>query len=312
MVHRLYLSEEGNDSNAGTRASPMRTFAGALPTLDNGGWITCLDGAEYGPLTIDRSVTIDARVGGVITPTGNAINAAGAYTIQLLGLTIEGSAGGTIGLNITGAATVYADGLVIRGFTAGSALGINFAPPPATFGRLHLRGPMICDCGINDVSGGILVKPNNDGRAFVTLERPQLVGNSIGLLVDGNGLVYGAPRLDVEAQFGVISGNVIYGIACRSLTPSGIAVTRLDQVMVCGNGTPSNGGAGVLIEGGSAYVLTSRTTINRNPAGIKRINGGYWGSDSASNFIAGNTPDSATSTDFTGDGTGQKWSFGVQ
>src|SRR5437867_2251038 len=56
---KSWVSGAGLDTNACTRAAPCLTFAHALTQTNAGGSINCLDQADYGTLTIDKSITID-------------------------------------------------------------------------------------------------------------------------------------------------------------------------------------------------------------------------------------------------------------
>src|SRR6266446_6939880 len=72
---RTFVSGLGSDSNPGTLASPKRTFASALTVTDAGGEIVVLDAAGYGPVTINKSVSIISPPGvyaGINVPDANS------------------------------------------------------------------------------------------------------------------------------------------------------------------------------------------------------------------------------------------------
>src|SRR6266446_6592240 len=71
---RTFVSGLGNDANPGTLTSPKRSFASALTVTDAGGEIIVLDSAGYGPVTINKSVSIISPTGvyaGITVPSGS-------------------------------------------------------------------------------------------------------------------------------------------------------------------------------------------------------------------------------------------------
>ena len=92
----LAIPETWVASNGGgaacTRAAPCLTFAAAHTATDPGGTIKCADAANFGVLTITKSITIDCTGtnGGIVATAGNAIvvNAANVVVV-LRGLSID-------------------------------------------------------------------------------------------------------------------------------------------------------------------------------------------------------------------------------
>jgi len=78
----LAIPETWVASNGGgaacTRAAPCLTFAAAHTATDSGGTIKCVDAADFGVLTITKSITIDCTGtnGGIVATAGNAIGGA--------------------------------------------------------------------------------------------------------------------------------------------------------------------------------------------------------------------------------------------
>ena len=58
-----YVATYGVDSATCSLAQPCRSFAGALPQTNDGGQIVVLDSGGYGPVQIDKSVSIVAPEG---------------------------------------------------------------------------------------------------------------------------------------------------------------------------------------------------------------------------------------------------------
>src|SRR5262245_41410310 len=73
---RTYVSGLGNDGWPCTETVPCRTFQAAIKLTLAGGEIFVLDSANYGPVTIDKALTIvsEGSVAGVLATTGAGIN----------------------------------------------------------------------------------------------------------------------------------------------------------------------------------------------------------------------------------------------
>src|SRR5262245_9736475 len=65
---RTYVSGTGKDNNPCSASSPCQTFQAALALTLPGGEVYVLDSANYGPVTINKSVTItsEGAVAGVL------------------------------------------------------------------------------------------------------------------------------------------------------------------------------------------------------------------------------------------------------
>lgn len=282
MLTEVYAAVAGNDANTGAYDDPVRSLAGALVRVTPGGIIIALDPAEYGACTINDSVTIDAINGGFISvDNANAINVTATATksVHLRGLRLSGQDGaGTIGINATGGAALYLDSMEIAGFRAGSALGINYAPPLGTAGSFMLTDVDIADCGVSNLSGGVLIKPNSSGSALAVLQRVSFSGkNSVGLIADGEGNQGG---VNVIMRACSVAGCTAYGAIARSFVGS-VTVLRTDDTLFVGNAI------GVLVDGINAHLVTSQTTINRNTYGVVRSNSGSWWTF-GNNYVNGN------------------------
>jgi hypothetical protein len=90
-----WVSGAGSDSYPCTRASPCATFSAAYAQTAAGGEIDVLDGGDFGPLFIQRALTIANDGAGVasITPGSGAaivVNAGTTDAVILRGLTLNG------------------------------------------------------------------------------------------------------------------------------------------------------------------------------------------------------------------------------
>ena len=122
LANRVFVSaRSGNDANTcDSILAPCQTFAGAVTKLNPGGEAIVLDTGGYGPVTITKSLTIEAPPGVtafVHPPSGDAITiSAGASDVVVLrGLVLNGGSGH--GITVVSAGSVFVENCVISGFT---------------------------------------------------------------------------------------------------------------------------------------------------------------------------------------------------
>src|SRR5262245_25664822 len=158
---RTFVAANGNDAAVCSSAAPCRTFAGAIAKTAAGGVIGCVNAADYGAVTIAKSVSIvcDNTQAG-ITTTGVGINVATAATdtVTLSGLDIEGGGAGTSGIAFAQGGTLHVHNVRIRGFRgggAGHAYGINFVPTAAA--KLDVSESIISDSGFGYSGAGLWI-----------------------------------------------------------------------------------------------------------------------------------------------------------
>src|SRR5437660_9164583 len=91
---RTYVSGMGDDSGPCTETAPCRTFQTAIGLTLAGGEIFVLDSADYGPVTIDKALTImsEGGVAGILATKGAGIKvyAGVSDVVSLRGLDIDG------------------------------------------------------------------------------------------------------------------------------------------------------------------------------------------------------------------------------
>src|SRR5262249_3260576 len=126
---RTYVSGQGSDSNPCTAASPCATFTAALAMTLAGGEIFVLNSADYGPVTINKTVTItsEGAAAGILATTGVAImiSAGASDVVNLRGLTIDGANSGGVGIQFNSGKSLTIQKSFVRNF---SDTGIIFAP----------------------------------------------------------------------------------------------------------------------------------------------------------------------------------------
>src|SRR5579859_4476950 len=87
---RVYVSTFGNDANPCTTVSqPCGSFQGAILKAGAGGTVFALDSADFGPVNINSSVTIDGgEHGAFISSSNTAVNIVANATVVLKNLSI--------------------------------------------------------------------------------------------------------------------------------------------------------------------------------------------------------------------------------
>ena len=129
-VDHTYVSGKGADTGGCDHPTdPCRTFAYAIGQTTAAGVIIVIDAADYGSVTITKSISIVADAGGpagINLSAGNAItiNAGSADVVNLRGLTLDGEGTATSGILINSADSVTISDCFVRHFqNAGIAIG---------------------------------------------------------------------------------------------------------------------------------------------------------------------------------------------
>ena len=197
QASRTWVSGVGDDVNPCSRTAPCKTFAGAMAKTGAGGEINALDPGGYGAVTIKKSISIVmAGVGGGIlaaNTNGIVIDANPTDVVHLEGLSLEGYGTGTNGIRILSAAAVHIRRCQIRGFKAGTGVGIDVVPTANV-------QVFASDCAISRNTIGVLVKPAGAGAAQVFLDGVHVENNAVaGIRADGKAAVI---RLNRSAVVG--------------------------------------------------------------------------------------------------------------
>ncbi len=261
---RTWISGVGDDANPCSRTAPCKTFAGAISKTATSGVIDVLDPGGFGAVTITKSITLEnvGAIGGVLVSGTNGINVSGVgAVVTLRGMSFEGLGTGLAGVNFTQGSQLIVERCDIDAFSAGSAVGINFAP--STAATLIVRDSTVHKNGVAtsvDTTGGILIKPTAGGSANVVLDNVRLVNNS------GFGLQVNGPA-SVVVRDSVFGGNLGNGISISGAT--GTVTLTLDNANV-----NSNGETGLLAQGPSAQIQVSHSVITGNATGMQSSGGG--------------------------------------
>ncbi len=124
-------------------------------------------------MTITKSITISCEgvTAGVLAAGTNGIiiNVPASSIVYLRGLDIQGITTGLAGVHFIQAGILHVEHCLIRGFNAGTAAGINFAPTGAS--ELYVSEFYITDNGTGATGAGILIRPTGTGSANVVLNQ---------------------------------------------------------------------------------------------------------------------------------------------
>src|SRR5439155_9779742 len=108
---------------------PVQDVCGSACKDDAGGEIDVLDASDFGPVTINKAVSIvsEGNLGAIQASAGTAItiDAGASDTIVLRWLSLDGLGTGLNGISFTVGGALYVESCKINNFTQ---YGIDFAP----------------------------------------------------------------------------------------------------------------------------------------------------------------------------------------
>jgi hypothetical protein len=268
-VMRTYVSGLGNDNNACSAASPCATFHAALALTVAGGEIFVLNSADYGPVTINKAVSItsEGAAAGILATSGAGItiSAGASDVINLRGLTIDGANSGTVGIQFVSGKSLTVQKSYVRNFTGS---GISFAP--AASATMFVSDTVVT----NNVNNGIVVA-SGSGAVKGALSRVTATGNGVGILASGSGV-------SLAVTDAVVSNNG-YGIGASS---SAVTVRNL---------TASANSVGIAADQTSTVVGVALSTLSGNSTGWQATNGAQVQSY-GNNNVGGNASDGTATT----------------
>jgi hypothetical protein len=243
---RTWVSGGGDDANACSRTAPCKTFAGAMAKTTSTGEINCLDSGAFGPVVINKSITIDCtgNFAGVLAPSGAigiSINS-GTGFVRLRGLSITGQGLGTIGIQIVAAGTVYIEDTVIDGFTT-TGISVQPAANMAFF---------INNCTVRNNSGfGLGLAPTGTAMVTGSVTNSRILGSrNAGI---------NAQACDLAVTNCVISGNVV------GIQASGNGTARLSGNTISENATGLSAQSKGFIISYQNNALSGNSTANGSP-----------------------------------------------
>jgi hypothetical protein len=274
---RVFVASYGSDSNPCTFGSPCKTFQNAVNVVAQGGEVSAIDSAGFGPVTISHAVTITSPNGveaGIAAPSGGSpsilINAGASDVIHLNGLTLDGSGiASNVGISFNGG-SLFVENSVIKKFHD----GIVFAPSVSASSQLWVSNTRITD----NSRSGIAIGAEGSGTVTAVLDHVAIENNG----VDGLAVSADVQTINVIVNDSMITNNQV-GILTQTNGPAATVMVRNSTI---GN----NSVHGIFADSGTTVWLT-RSTITGNASGWS-ANGTVTSFDD--NNIVGNTNDEGT------------------
>jgi len=270
---RVFVASYGNDSNPCTFGSPCKTFQQAINVVAQGGEVTAIDSAGFGPISISHAVTITSPNGveaGVAGPaSGNAaitIAAGTNDTIDLSGLTLDGdNVSLTTGIQFTTGGSLHVQNCVVRNFT----FGINFEPTASS--ALSVSNTLL-----SDNLFGVQIAPSGSGAIIGILDHVEIGHGTNGLTVSS-----GSSTVNVAVTDSVVASNQdgIYVDAPNAV------VTPMNIMMVRNSTIANNTSDGLIAVGAGSSIYVTRSTITGNDIGWATVNSGTVTSFGDNNII---------------------------
>jgi len=172
---RVFVASYGNDANPCTFGSPCKTFQQAVNVVDAGGEVTAIDSAGFGPVNINKAVTItsppgiEASIAAAAGGSAVAVAAGATDVVTLRGLTLNGGGSGGYGINFTAGAKLAVIDCVISNYTQ---YGILVKNSSATNTLV-----LVTNTVVTETVGGI---------ELITFGTGSISGNFGGLTLDNN------------------------------------------------------------------------------------------------------------------------------
>jgi Right handed beta helix region len=234
---RSFVSGAGTNNSNCSRTEPCQLFSQALAVTASYGEIDCLDAGGFGTLTINIPVTINCEgisAAGVLVTVQGApgIVITGTGPVTLIGLDINGTAEGSFGVQVSGAANVSvrnckiygwrndaiyfepsASGgtlLVDNSFILNNANGVSLINSGAA--NMSIRNSTISNNGAGVEGAGIFIQPGGGAHAGATIEQTTLAFNAVGLELDGvaTAIIGGSTVVNNGRGIWSVNGGTVY------------------------------------------------------------------------------------------------------
>jgi hypothetical protein len=290
-THTYVASTSGSDSPntclIPTPANACKTLAYALTQTAPGGTITMVEAGDYDPITISKSLALDANPGieaRIVATSGNGltINVASTDAVSLTNVDLFGAGTGTIGLSIISIPknmTMFLSR--IRGFANG--IIINPSIPSGTNFGFFLSDTEVS----NSSAGNILTYPSGAGMVTATFDRVRIHHGGYGIKNDATNMSAGGSINNAltDSVVSFSSGSCVNAVSNAS---GPFATIVLDRTLVA-----DCAGNGIYSTGSSSSIILSASTVSNNNVGLNAPLSGNIVS-AGNNFIgfngSGNTP----------------------
>jgi hypothetical protein len=263
---RVFVASYGNDANPCTFLSPCKTFQNAVNVVDPGGEVTAIDSAGFGPVDINKAVTITSppgvEAGIAASPAGNAITiSAPGAAVSLRGLTLEGGATGAYnGIAFSSGAKLDIIDCAVRDYqVAGISLG------PATGAQITIAGSYIS----NNNTG--IALSSGSGTVYLAIEHAVMTDNGLAI----NALA-GSGDMDLTIANSSISHSNNYGLQTGSLGSGNVSAKLINVVF------EDTQGNAIYAQAGSSVTISQ--VNDGHDAGGLAINGGTITSDGTNHY----------------------------
>jgi hypothetical protein len=278
---RSFVSALGSDNNSCTRTAPCRTFQVAHDKTDAGGEINTLDAADYGIITITKSISIASDgVGsaGISVPegqTGITINSGPDDKINLRGLTIRGEPNFkgeyTHGITFNTGRHLTIESCLVRN-VRGSA--IEFMPTAGT-SKIAISNTIVSD---ND--HGIDLNPVGAGVWGAILNRVEVYNSPYTGIMLASHRATGV--LNATVTDSVIANNRVGINATTSAEETGAKIKAMIQRSTVVN----NWDIGIEAEFPRVLIVLLETTVSGNGTGLSgKYGGGVYSFGSTFKFL---------------------------
>jgi hypothetical protein len=281
-AQRTFVSTTGSDANTASNCAnttPCRGFTAALTVTDAGGEIIVLSSGGYGPVTINKSVSIIAPEGiyaGISVFSGDGITIATAgVAVVLRGLSINRLGGGGNGVSMTDGSSLIVQNCVISNFSEYGSKGLYvFVSGSARVrlldsllygnytGALFGGGPTVLVSGsriLDNTGAGIYAGAAGAGvTTQVEVIRSEASGSG-----DAGFTAYASTsgRVELNLRDSVASRNK-FGVFATSYT-GGTSLARVSSSLISGNTDE-----GFRASGSGAKMVVSGNKVTDNDTGL--------------------------------------------
>jgi hypothetical protein len=269
QAQRVFVAATGSDGNPCTFASPCRTFQHAHDTVTANGEIDVLDPAGFGPLTINKAISIQGHGFSGISvasgATGITVNAGPSDKVNLSGLILDGGATtNSIAIQFNSGQSLTVENCTVRNFGAGGA-GLFFVNNTANPTTLAVSDSYFLD----NAYAGIYVGPSSSGAVTAAIDRVVISGGtSNGLVATGNN---GTGAVSVAVTDSVAANNASIGFAVFALQNHSVSTLVLTRSTASGNNTGiASIGDGIA---NAPNLWVGQSTVTQNSTGYS-ANGG--------------------------------------
>jgi hypothetical protein len=261
LPEHTWVSNTGSDANTGSANSPYADFQTAVADTAPGGEVSVLNPGDYGPVTINNSITIEGNGVGEITFTGSEgvyINGGSAMAVTLRGLHLNGLSSpgnpqGASGVFLGGGAPGAVASLVVENCTIDgcSQLGIGIANGGPT-------DVLIKDTTCVGGSNGFRSFPGT-GPDQCELDHDTFKDNTSAAVLNGNGVLNMSNCTVTQSDIGIedAANAFVNAMSCRltdnttgiDAQPSG--VIRITACDIFNNQTGILNGGGTVQSAGN-------------------------------------------------------------